>query len=61
MAQLTKAHEALLRLLLWLPEEIEADAELVGALLGIPQAEALQLLEELEETGDLTSATGRLQ
>jgi len=61
MPGLTPAHDAVLRLLDWLPDDVEADAELVGALLGIPEAEALRLLEDLEAAGDLTSATGKLQ
>jgi len=61
MPELTKAHEAVLRLLDWLPEDVEADEQLVATLLNIPESEASRLLEELEEAGDLTSATGRLQ
>jgi len=61
LPDLTKAHEAVLSLLGWLPPEVEADATLVSALLRIPEPEALRLLEELEAAGDLTTATGRLQ
>jgi DNA-binding IclR family transcriptional regulator len=61
VATLTSFHEAVLRLLDWLPEDVDADAALVAQLLRIPEAEALRLLEELEEAGDLTSASGKLQ
>ena len=61
MPELTKAHGAVLRLLDWLPEDIEADEQLVATLLNIPESEALRLLEELEAAEDITSATGRLQ
>jgi hypothetical protein len=44
-----------------LPEDVEADAEVVGDLLGIPEAEAARLLDELEAAGDIASATGPLQ
>jgi hypothetical protein len=50
VAEVTKAHEAVLRLLDRLPEEIEADATLVAALLRIPEAEVLRPLEELAES-----------
>ena len=61
MAALTPAHDAVLALLDWLPEDVEADAEVVGDLLGIPEAEAARLLDELEAAGDIASATGPLQ
>jgi DNA-binding IclR family transcriptional regulator len=56
--ELTKAHAAVLSLLDWLPDDAEADPELVAKLLNIPKSEALRLLEELEAAGDITSATG---
>jgi DNA-binding IclR family transcriptional regulator len=61
VAALTPAHDAVLALLDWLPEDVEADAEVVGDLLGIPEAEAARLLDELEAAGDIASATGPLQ
>ena len=61
MAALTPAHDAVLALLDWLPEDVEADAEVVGDLLGIPEAEAARLVDELEAAGDIASATGPLQ
>jgi DNA-binding IclR family transcriptional regulator len=61
MAVLTPAHDAVLALLDWLPEDVEADAQVVAGLLGIPEAEAARLLDELETAGDLVSATGALQ
>jgi hypothetical protein len=45
----------------WLPEDVAPDAELVAVLLNIPEAEALQLLEELEAAGYLVSAVGPVQ
>ncbi len=47
----------------WLPSDVDADAALVANLLGIPEAEASQLLAELEggAAGDITSATGPVQ
>jgi DNA-binding IclR family transcriptional regulator len=61
MAALTPAHDAVLALLDWLPENVEADAEVVADLLGIPEAEAARLQDELEAAGDIASATGPLQ
>jgi hypothetical protein len=61
MAALTPAHDAVLALLDWLPENVEADAEVVADLLGIPYAEAARLQDELEAAGDIASATGPLQ
>jgi DNA-binding IclR family transcriptional regulator len=61
MAALTPAHNAVLALLDWLPEDIEANAERVAHLLGVPEAEAARLLDELEAAGDITSATGPLR
>jgi len=45
----------------WVHEDVEADAELVAGLLGVPEAEAARLLDELETAGDIASATGPLQ
>jgi predicted ArsR family transcriptional regulator len=45
----------------WLPEDGDADAKVVADLLGIPEAEAARLLDELETAGDIASATGPLQ
>lgn len=45
----------------WLHEDVEADAEVVADLLGIPEAAAARLLDELEAAGDVASATGPLQ
>ena len=45
----------------WLHEHVEADAEVVTDLLGIPEAAAARLLDELEAAGDVASATGPLQ
>jgi hypothetical protein len=56
----SRPHDAVLALLDWLPEDVEADAEVVGDLLGIPEAEAARLLDELEAAGDIASATGSL-
>jgi hypothetical protein len=61
MAALTSAHDTVLALLDWLPKDVDADAELVADLLRIPEVEAARLLDELEEAGCLTSATGPLQ
>jgi hypothetical protein len=61
MVTLTPAHSAVLALLDWLPEDIEADAELVAHLLGVPEAEAARLLDELEAAGDIAGAIGPLQ
>lgn len=55
------AHDAVLALLDWLPEDVAPDAELVAELLNVPEAEALRLLEELEVAGCLESATGLVQ
>jgi len=52
---------AVLALLDWLPEDAEADAALVAELLGMPEAEALRLLEEMEAAGCLASAVSPLQ
>ena len=61
MLTVTPAHDAVLALLNWLPKEVEADAEVVADLLGIPEAEAARLLDGLEAAGDVASATGPLQ
>jgi hypothetical protein len=61
MAALTPAHDAVLALIDWLPEDVEVDAELVADLLRLPEAEAARLLDELEVAGDIASATGPLQ
>jgi len=61
MVALTPGHAAVLALIDWLPEDVEADAELVADLLGVPEAEATRLLDELEAAGDIASATGPLQ
>jgi len=61
MVTLTPAHNAVLALLDGLPEDIEADAELVALLLGVREAEAARLLDELEAAGDIASATGPMQ
>jgi DNA-binding IclR family transcriptional regulator len=61
MVVLTDTHHAVLALLDWLPDDVEADAEVVADLLGIPEAETARLLDELEAAGDIASATGPLQ
>jgi DNA-binding IclR family transcriptional regulator len=61
MAVLTPAHNAMLALMDWLPEDGDADAKVVADLLRIPEAEAARLLDELETAGDIASATGPLQ
>ena len=61
MAALTPAHDAVLVLIDWLPDDVEADVEVVGDLLGIPEAAAARLLDELEAAGDVVSATGPTQ
>lgn len=61
MPVLTPAHDAVLALLDWLPEDAEPTAELVAGLLRIPEAEAARLLEDLEAAGCVASATGPLQ
>jgi DNA-binding IclR family transcriptional regulator len=61
MAALTPAHDAVLALIDWLPEDVEVDAELVADLLRLPEAEAARLLDELEAAGDIASATGPVQ
>ena len=58
MADLTPAHDVLLALLDWLPEDRDADAAPVTELLCIPEAEAARLLDEHEAAGCLASATG---
>jgi DNA-binding IclR family transcriptional regulator len=57
----TPAHDAVLGVLDSLPEDCEADAELVAQLLGWPEPEVARLLDELEAAGDLTSAVGPRQ
>jgi hypothetical protein len=52
MPVLTSAHDAVLALFDLLPEDIDADADLVAGLLGVLQAEAARLLDELETAGD---------
>jgi DNA-binding IclR family transcriptional regulator len=61
MTTLPPAHDAVLALLDWLPEDTNADAVLVAHLLGVPKAEASRLLDELEDAGCVTSAMGALQ
>jgi DNA-binding IclR family transcriptional regulator len=61
MPHLTRAHDAVLSLLASLHEDTAPDAELVAALLGIPEAEAMRLLEDLEAAGCVASATGPIQ
>jgi len=61
MVALTPAHDAVLARLDWLPEDIAADAELVAHLLGVAEAEAARLLDELEAAGDIAGAIGPLQ
>ena len=57
----TSGHDAVLALLDWLPEDVDADAELVAHLLRIPVGEVAQLLADLEAHGDVASATGTVQ
>jgi hypothetical protein len=57
----TPGHDAVLALLDWLPDDVDADAALVAGLLRIPETEAARLLAELEASGDITSATGPAQ
>jgi hypothetical protein len=45
MAVLTPSHDAVFALLDWLPEDMEAHAELVANLLGVPEVEVALLLE----------------
>ena len=59
VAGLTRAHDDVLADCL--PENIALDAELVAELLGLPEAEAVRLLDELEAAGDIVSATGPVQ
>jgi DNA-binding IclR family transcriptional regulator len=61
MAALTPAHDAVLALLDWLPEDAVADPELIAELLGVPEGQAARLLDELEAAGDIASATEPLQ
>jgi DNA-binding IclR family transcriptional regulator len=53
---LTPAHDAVLELLAWLPEDAEPTAELVARLLRIPETEAARLLDDLEAAGCVASA-----
>ena len=55
------AHDAVLALVAWLPEEAEADAVLIAHLLGVPETEAAKLLDELEAAGCIASATAPVQ
>ena len=52
------AHDAVLALLDWLPEDVAPDAELVAALLNgnVPEPEAARFLDELEAAGCVASA-----
>jgi hypothetical protein len=59
--RLTPAHDAVLALLDWPPEDAEPTAELVADLPASPEAEAARLLEGLEAAGCVASATGSLQ
>ena len=59
MPVLTPSHDAVLALLDALPEG--ADAERVAELLGVPEAEAMRLLDELETAGCVVSAMGPVQ
>jgi hypothetical protein len=61
VAALTPAHDAVLAVLDWLPDDVEADAAVVAQVLAIPEAEAVQFLEELEAAGCIASATGPVQ
>jgi DNA-binding IclR family transcriptional regulator len=61
MAVLTPSHDAVLALIDGLPEDVEADAGLVATLLGVPEAEAARLLDELEAAGCVASASGPVQ
>src|SRR4029453_13198042 len=54
----TSGHDAVLALLDWLPEDVDADAEVVADLLRIPEAEAARLLAVLEENGDINTSAG---
>lgn len=60
-AKLTAGHDAVLRLVDWLPEDAEPDAVFVGDLLCIGEREAARLLDELEQSGLLASGEGGLQ
>jgi hypothetical protein len=57
----TPAHNAVLAVLDWLPEDCDADAALVARLLRWPEPEVARRLDELEAAGDLTSALGPRQ
>jgi DNA-binding IclR family transcriptional regulator len=56
---LTPSHDAVLALLDSLPEG--ADAERVVEMLGVPEVEASQLLDELEASGCVASAVEPMQ
>src|SRR5262249_8622125 len=58
---LTPAHDAVLALLAWFPDDANGDVTLTAQLLYVPEAEASRLLDELEDAGCLTSAMGSLQ
>jgi DNA-binding IclR family transcriptional regulator len=58
---LTSAHDAVLALLDWLPEDVVADAALVAELLGVPETAAARLLDDLEAAGCVESAIGPVQ
>jgi hypothetical protein len=59
MPVLTSAHDAVLALFDLLPEDIEADADLVAGLLGVLQAEAARLLDQLETAGTTSTMEAR--
>ena len=61
MPALTLAHDAALAVVELLPEGMPASAVLVARAMGISEAAAERLLEELEATGCLVSAIGRVQ
>jgi DNA-binding IscR family transcriptional regulator len=56
---LTPSHDAVLALLDSLPEDTMADAALIADLIGVPEAEAAQLLDMLEAAGCVASGTGQ--
>jgi DNA-binding MarR family transcriptional regulator len=58
---LTPSHDAVLAVLDCSTPDTVADAVLVASLLDVPEAEVVQLLDELEEAGCVASATGPVQ
>ena len=58
---LTLAHDAVLAVVELLPEGMPASAVLVARAMGISEAAAERLLDELEAAGCLVSAIGRVQ